>query len=55
MAQKLSFSDIRLAETSAQARGSGDDRLPLGTAITLIAGASAVLWSLIALAIGSVI
>jgi hypothetical protein len=55
MTRRLPFAELRLAETPAQSRGINDDRLPIGTAMAVIAGASLVLWSLIALAVKSLL
>jgi hypothetical protein len=55
MTHRLHFADIRLAEKFAKPRAVSEDRLPVGTAMTIIAGASIVLWSLIAIAVASVI
>jgi hypothetical protein len=55
MTHRLHFADVRLAEKFAKPRAVSEDRLPVGTAITIIAGASMVLWSLIAIAVASVI
>jgi hypothetical protein len=55
MTQKLHVTEIRLAEMLAVRRGISDGRLPLGVAMTIIAGTSVVLWSLIAVALRSVL
>jgi len=54
MTRKLRFA-IRLAEASAQYRSKEDDRLPIGTAMAVIAGLNVALWSLIALAVKSLL
>jgi len=51
MTRKLRFA-VRLAEASAQSRSKeDDDRFPIGTAMAVIAGLNVALWSLIALAV----
>lgn len=53
--KQLYFLEGRLSERSAEPRAAAEDRLPVGIAMTIIAGASTVLWSLIAIAINSVL
>ena len=55
MTQKLHLTEIRLAEMLAVRRDISDGRLPLGVAMTIVAGTSVVLWSLIAVALRSVL
>jgi len=55
MTRKLRFAEARLAEASARSRFKEDDRLPIGTAIAVIAGVNVALWSLIALAVKSLL
>jgi hypothetical protein len=55
MTQKLHFTEIRLADLPATRREVSDGRLPLGVAMTAIAGSSLVLWSLIAVALRSLL
>jgi hypothetical protein len=52
---KATFAEARLNEGCARSRFKEDDRLPIGTAMAVIAGASLVLWSLIALALKSLL
>jgi|SoiMethySBSTD1v2_1073268.scaffolds.fasta_scaffold507661_2 hypothetical protein len=54
MTRKLRFA-VRLAEASAQSRSKEDDRFPIGTAMAVIAGVNVALWSLIALAVKSLL
>jgi len=49
MIQKLRFAEFRLAETSAKSLGTAEDRLPVGAAVVVIAGANVALWLLIAI------
>ena len=51
MTRKLHFAEARLAEAWARSRFKEDDRLPIGTAMAVIAGVNVALWSLIALAV----
>jgi hypothetical protein len=51
MTQKLRFVQARLAETSPKYPGISEDRLPVGAAMTAIAGANMALWFLIAVAL----
>jgi hypothetical protein len=55
MTHRLDFAQARLVESFAKPCVPTGEPLPIGTAMTIIAGASAVLWSLIAIAIASVI
>ena len=55
MTRKLRFAEARLAEASARSRSKEDDRLPIGTAMAVIAGVNVALWSLIALAVKSLL
>jgi hypothetical protein len=55
MTQKLHVTPVRLAEMLAARRDISDGRLPLGVAMTTIAGTSVVLWSLIAVALRSLL
>ena len=51
MTRKLHFAEVRLAEACARSRFKENDRLPIGTAMAIIAGVNVALWSLIALAV----
>ena len=51
MTRKLRFAEVRPVETSPQSRGISHDRLPVGAAMTAIAGVNLALWSLIAVAL----
>jgi hypothetical protein len=55
MTRKLRFAEARLAETSVGCRGIPQDRLPVGAAMTAVAGANLALWSLIAIAVRSLL
>jgi len=55
MTGKLSFEEARVAEAYARYRFKEDDRLPIGTAAAVIAGVNVALWSLIALAVKSLL
>jgi L-alanine-DL-glutamate epimerase-like enolase superfamily enzyme len=55
MTRKLHFAEARLAEAWARSRFKEDDRLPIGTAMAVIAGVNVALWSLIALAVKSLL
>ena len=54
MTRKLRFA-VRLAEAFALSRSKEDDRFPIGTAMAVIAGVNVALWSLIALAVESLL
>ena len=55
MTRKIRFAEACLAEACARSRFKDDDRLPTGTAMAVIAGVNVALWSLIALAVKSLL
>jgi hypothetical protein len=55
MTHRLEVAEARRAERVAKTRPPAGEPLPVGTAMAIIAGASAILWALIAIAIISVI
>jgi hypothetical protein len=55
MTRKLHFAEARVAEAWARSRFKEDDQLPIGTAIAAIAGVNLALWSLITLAVKSLL
>lgn len=55
MVHKLRFAQVRLPERSAELGGTSEDRLPVGVALVIVAGINITIWSLIAIAIRSLI
>ena len=55
MIRKLHFAEARLVEACTRSRFKENDRLPIGAATAIIVGLNVALWSLIALAVKSIL